>query len=43
MFAFSQVIAQGGSIMKTVNNLEKEAAVEKQSEVDQQKEDMLKA
>lgn len=43
MFAFSQVIAQGGSIQKTVDNLEKEAATEKQSELDIQKEDMLKA
>ena len=29
MFAFSQVIAQGGSIAKTVDKIEKEAAVEK--------------
>ena len=43
MYAFSQVIAAGGSISKTVSQLEKQADAEKISEQQQMKEDMLKA
>ena len=43
MFAFSQDIAQGGNIAKTVDKIEKAAQVEKESELEQQKDDMVKA